>query len=218
MTNFFNKHWKVTLIFVFIIVSLVSVSGFQYIKNLNTTPAKSQPIYLKTEIFGFNGKSMHPNVVDGDMVCGLNEFVESDLVRGDLLFYTYHNGDLFLQRLIGFPEEIIAFDKGTVGMVKDSKFYPLKEDYLFQEIKTYKKITTPDNYFIQESVIAKDYYYLLGDNRIVAYDSRISGPVQLSKIISQALFKVETSEDQYLCEHLTKDKLFQNYRLRFNIE
>ncbi len=81
--------------------------------------------------------------------------------RGDIIsFYSKELGEMLCKRVIGLPGDTVSFYDGYV-YINDSLVY---EEYIGEDVET--------NSAINEFVVPKGCYFVLGDNRENSYDSR----------------------------------------------
>jgi len=147
-----QKHWQ-RLILTIAVIAIVQVACGQQ--------------YTRVKLSGY---SMKPNFTDGDMFV-IEEVHLADLKRGDLVLIE-NDGNVFIKRLIGLPNETISIRDGKVfinGVV-------LEEPY---EV-------VPPLYNIDEIKLDNDSYYILGDNRPDSSDSHSWGPVNGDAIKGKA--------------------------------
>ena len=124
--------------------------------------------YRRVEI---KGQGMEPNFSEGDML-RIIETSPEDLRRGDLLLVE-SDGTEIIKRLIGLPNETVSIHDGEVFI--DGK--PLAESY---EV-------IPPEYTMEQLKLAKDDYFVLGDNRPGSSDSHLWGPVKSRYIKGKAI-------------------------------
>lgn len=122
-------------------------------------------VFLLTQV---SGNDMFPAVKDGDLVFAYR--LQKDFSKNDVVVYRY-NGELRTGRILGRPGDVIMLDdSGTLtvnGTTQGGEIlYP-----------TYAK----ENY-TYPYVVPEDAYFLLGDYRTQAEDSRDFGPVYSSSI------------------------------------
>lgn len=135
-------------------------------------------------IVNVRGFSMIPTLREGDKVLVQKT---TDLKRFDLVAFKSGNGDTQIRRVIGLPEEKIAYTDDTL-MVNDQ---PIDEKFIIDEInesqrngKNYTEDFT--NRDLASSVmIPDDYYLVLGDNRPYATDSRHYGLIAKENVIGK---------------------------------
>ena len=122
------------------------------------------------------GASMEPTLTAGDRLL-LNRFayLHREPERGEMVVLKDpETGDLIVKRIVGLPCE-------TVVMQNDSAFvngHRLTEPYA--AITTGKMDKMP---LSKATVVPRDYYFVLGDNRSRSLDSRVFGPVPRSSIL-----------------------------------
>jgi len=132
------------------------------------------------------------------------------IVSGDSMFPTFHNGEYlvvdelsynlrspkrgeviifrfpedpskyFIKRIIGLPGETVTVSGGKVYVTSaDGEKSLISEPYL--TTATNKSSVTP---------LAKDQYFAMGDNRLVSYDSRYWGPLDIKYIRGRAYLRL----------------------------
>ena len=122
------------------------------------------------------GASMSPTLTAGDRLL-LNRFayLHRDPERGEMVVLKDpETGDLIVKRIVGLPCE-------TVVMQNESAFvngHRLVEPYA--AITTGKMDKMPLG---KATVVPRDFYFVLGDNRPRSVDSRVFGPVPRSSIL-----------------------------------
>ena len=131
------------------------------------------------------GTSMLPGLVDEDRLL-LNKFAYSrlgsllgdEIHRNDVVvfYYPYDVSKSYIKRVIAIPGDDVRIDLGTV-MVNGM---PLKETYvprMYQDERSFP-----------EQVVPQGEYFVLGDHRSVAADSRDFGMVPRKLIYGKAVF------------------------------
>jgi signal peptidase I len=122
------------------------------------------------------GASMYPTLTAGDRLL-LNRFayLHREPTRGELVVLKDpETGDLIVKRIVGLPCE-------TVVMQSDSAFVNGRR--LFEPYAVTITGRTNQGPFGKATVIPRDYYFVLGDNRGRSLDSRIFGPVPRESIL-----------------------------------
>lgn len=99
--------------------------------------------------------SMEPYIMVGDQLLAVKT-PAADLHRGDIVIF-YHDGTLYIKRLIGMPDEIIDIKEGTI--------------FVNGEILNEPYVVNNDTYS-GTFMIPSDSYLFLGDNRINSNDAR----------------------------------------------
>lgn len=143
--------------------------------------------------FDVGGVSMEPTYHPGDQIALTHISQDVRLQRGDVVTFTLSSGqavqaggaipttDVMIKRIVGLPGDRLSIDHGQVS-VNGS---PLVEHYLAAGVKT----DTVDGKPI-DMVIPENEYFLLGDNRGQAIDSRNFGLVartQISGIVGKII-------------------------------
>lgn len=152
--------------------------------------------------FFVQGSSMEPNFEDSQyLIIGEFGYKETDIavsdnfhfsikpwkeiVRQDAIVFRYPKNpeQFFIKRIIGLPEEAVEVRNGKViiyngthpdGFVLDESAY------------IGPGVLTQDSRRIQ---LKEDEYFVMGDNRMFSYDSRVIGPINKDKIIGRVLIR-----------------------------
>ncbi|MBO0438899.1 signal peptidase I [Candidatus Enterococcus ikei] len=135
------------------------------------------------------GFSMIPTLREKDRVLIQKT---TDLKRFDLVAFKSGNGNTQIRRVIGLPEEKIAYTDDTL-FVNDQ---PVDEKFIMDEInesqrngKNYTEDFT--NRTLTSAVAIPDGYYLvLGDNRPYATDSRHYGLIAKENVIGKVVMQL----------------------------
>ena len=121
-----------------------------------------------------DGRSMEPTFIDNDF------FLVNKIT---LLLRTPHRGDIvqaegvdhasvIIKRVIGLPGETVSLDHTGVNITEpNGKKFHLDEPYLAKDTIT----TTTDDKPTVFTTVPSDSYFLMGDNRPMSVDSRVSG-------------------------------------------
>ena len=128
------------------------------------------------------GRSMEPTYTNSDFLLCTRS---TDPERFDIITFRAREDMLgeretgiSLRRVIGLPGETVAIlEDGTVTV--DGQ--PLEEAYLASQENTYRPAGQ------NTLTLAEGEYYVLGDNRLEAVDSRDYGPLPASEILGRAL-------------------------------
>jgi signal peptidase I len=132
------------------------------------------------------GISMLPRLEDSDRLF-INKFVYriSSIQRGDVVVFHYPRDPekSYIKRVIALPGDRIRIDLGTVYV----NGHRVDEPYVPEEFRDYKSF--------KEMTLESGYYFVLGDHRCVASDSRDFGPVERKLIYGKAVFIYWPSKD-----------------------
>jgi len=129
---------------------------------------------------------MLPRLEDRDRLF-INKFLYhfSAIERGDVVVFRYPRDPekSYIKRVIALPGDHIRIDRGTVWLNEA----PLHEDYVPARYR--------DSRSMPEMVVPPDFYFVLGDHRNVASDSREFGPVARDLIYGKAVFVYWPAKD-----------------------
>jgi signal peptidase I len=125
------------------------------------------------------GTSMLPRLVDQDRLV-INKFIYhfAAIERGDVVVFHYpRNPQIsYIKRIVAIPGDTVRIDRGQV-YVNDK---PLSEPYVPEEFRDFRSF--------EQMVVPKNEYFVLGDHRSIASDSRDFGTVKRSLIYGKATF------------------------------
>jgi signal peptidase I len=132
------------------------------------------------------GTSMLPRLVDQDRLF-INKFVYhfSAIERGDVVVFRYPRNQQisYIKRVVALPGDRIQIDRGQL-FVNDQ---PVKESYVPEEFRDTKSL--------EPMIVPQNEYYVLGDHRSIASDSREFGPVRRDLIYGKATFIYWPAQD-----------------------
>ena len=126
-------------------------------------------------VFGItttHGVDMSPAVKDGDIVVYFR--INSNYACGDIVVFK-HNGKDYVSRIAAVKGDILS--KGNNGrLIFNERIHPInKDEGLFYETSARRKINYP-------ITIKDNEYFVLGDKRDTAEDSRYFGVIKKSQI------------------------------------
>jgi signal peptidase I len=127
------------------------------------------------------GISMLPRLEDRDRLF-INKFVYhfESIKRGDVVVFLHPSPldphQSYIKRVVALPGDRIRIDSGHVFV--NGK--PIREPYVPPEFR--------DDHSMPEMTVPLDCYFVLGDHRNIASDSRYFGPVDRSLIYGKAVF------------------------------
>lgn len=124
------------------------------------------------------GTSMEPTFEPGQIVVALKD---SPLKKGDLIAF-YYNNEVLLKRVIGLPGDMILIQKDGTVFVNHQK---LQEPYITS--KSFGQCNIQFPYQVPENK-----YFVLGDHRATALDSRSSsiGCIPKNLVIGKVSMRV----------------------------
>lgn len=157
----FSKKDLIPLIVIIILIIVGYYGTKYYIRN-------------RYDYYIVEGESMLPNIADGTEV-KVDKYKK--ISRYDIVVIDIGNHEI-IKRVIGIPGDNIKF-------TKDDKFYingTEITEYPFKTVGTTRNID-------EEITLDYQFYYVLGDNRDIAYDSRTFGKVSKNQIIGVAEVK-----------------------------
>lgn len=134
-----------------------------------------------------DGRSMYPTLEDGEVGL-MNVFSAkfTDIDRFDVVVaYNEESGENWVKRVIGLPRDTV-YAKDDVVYVNG---LPIEEPYL--DTDYVNQIRERGDYFTQDFdkiTLGEDEYFLMGDNRVVSYDSRRVGPFKRDDIKGKGIF------------------------------
>jgi len=132
------------------------------------------------------GTSMLPRLVNQDRLF-INKFVYhfSAVERGDVVVFRYpRNPQIsYIKRVIALPGDQVAIEHGQV--IVNGK--PVEEPYVPEEFR--------DTRSFEAQVVPEGQYFVLGDHRSIASDSRDFGTVKRELIYGKAQFIYWPSQD-----------------------
>jgi len=125
------------------------------------------------------GDSMVPTLNDGNiMILNKIGYKINGLKRFDIVVIEYQ-GEKLIKRVIGMPGEHVEYKNDELyidgNLIEEGYERDDTDDFILQEIKCSKNK-------LECSVIPKDMYLVLGDNRSISKDSRSIGLVSSSDI------------------------------------
>ena len=126
------------------------------------------------------GPSMQPTLSEGNVVLLNKAFYNFfDVKRNDIISFEYDGTKYLVKRVIGLPGETVEYKDGVLlinGKKVEDEYAKITEDFSLVDI--------------DESVIPKDHYFVLGDNRVNSLDGRKIGLISKEKIIGKAIFRI----------------------------
>lgn len=164
MRGLLSFLWEITKIVVIALVIVLPIRYFLF-----------QPFLVR-------GQSMEPNFSSGDyLIIDQLSYRIREPQRGEVIVFKYPNipSQRYIKRIIGLPGETIEIRDGQVfvsGTVLDETDYLF--DFNFTDNKGFKSATLADNE-----------YFVMGDNRLASYDSRVWGVLPRQNIIGRVFIR-----------------------------
>lgn len=150
----FSKKELIILISIIVVIIIGYFGSKYYVDN-------------RFDYYIVEGNSMNPNIKDKAEV-KVDKFAKTD--RFDIVVIDLGDHEI-VKRVIGIPGDSLKFTKD------DKLFINNKEvDYPFEILGTTRSVE-------EEITLDYQFYYVLGDNRDDAYDSRSFGKVSKSQIV-----------------------------------
>ena len=132
------------------------------------------------------GTSMLPRLVDQDRLF-INKFVYhfESIGRGDVVVFRYPRDTRisYIKRVVAVPGDRIQIDRGQL-FVNDKL---VDESYVPEEYRDTKSL--------EPMIVPTNEYFVLGDHRSIASDSREFGPVRRDLIYGKATFIYWPAQD-----------------------
>jgi len=150
--------------------------------------------------------SMNPTMEPGDrVVANLNYYHSNPIQQGDIVAFNSTQGGIWAFRVIGLPNDSVEIKEGKVYVNNHLNKLTTKGEYIlydqevieYQEqlnptktIKTlrYKKILMAGTQTFDKIWIPEKEYFLMGDNRDNALDSRFIGTIKEADILGRVIY------------------------------
>ncbi|MBD3244694.1 MAG: signal peptidase I [Candidatus Moranbacteria bacterium] len=162
---------------------LIEIGGIILMAFLVVVPVR----YFIIQPFIVKGASMQPNFYDGEYLI-VNEigWRVKEAERGEVIVFKNprNNGEYFIKRIIGLPDERIVIKGGVIKIYNDQ--YP--NGFLLDETNY-----LPDSRVTSGNIdetLGEDEYFVLGDNRGASSDSRYWGPLPEKLVVGKTWIRV----------------------------
>ena len=181
------KNKIIKLISTILSVVLVVLSCFLLVKNL---------FFFEVMVVG---SSMDSTLINGEMGYAIKVNNLTKIEKNDIIIF-YQDDKEVIKRVIGEPLDKIKIT--NEGIYVNDTF--VEETYLDEEDKKYTYA-----YFslYNEVTLGKDEYFVLGDNRLVSYDSRYYGPIKRENISGKLVLINAITEDTDELDNIDKEMI-----------
>jgi len=164
------------------------------------------PTSTGIQTFKIPTPSMTPTMQPGDrVVASLNYYDNNIIQQGDIVVFNSPQGGIWTFRVIGMPNDSIEVREGKVYVNNQLNELTTTGEYVlddqeviqYQEhlsptktIKTlrYKKIKMTDTQTFDKIRVPENEYFLMGDNRDNAFDSRFLGTIKRDDILGRVIY------------------------------
>jgi signal peptidase I len=164
------------------------------------------PASTGIQTFKIPTPSMNPTMQPGDrVVASLNYYDNNPIQQGDIVVFNSPQSGIWTFRVIGLPSDSIEIKEGKVyvnnqlNQLTTTGEYVLDDQEVIQyqeqlnstkTIKTlrYKKIIMTDTQTFDRIRVPENEYFLMGDNRDNAYDSRFIGTIKKGDILGRVIY------------------------------
>jgi signal peptidase I len=158
------------------------------------------------QTFNIPTPSMHPTIQPKDkIVTSLKYYDSHQIQQGDIVIFNSPKGGIWVFRVIGLPNDSIEIKEGKVYInnylsdltpaneyILDNQEIVEYEESLNQnkKIRTlrFKNISLTSSQTFEKIKVPDNEYFLMGDNRDNAYDSRFIGTIKREDILGRVLY------------------------------
>ena len=140
--------------------------------------------YFLFQPFFVRGQSMEPNFENGDyLIIDEISYRFSEPKRGEVVVFKYPNNpsQRYIKRIIGLPGETVEIKEGSVIIYRQDEGQVLDESsYLVSSVKTSGSLRLS---------LDEGEYFVLGDNRLLSFDSRRWGSLKRENIVGKVFVR-----------------------------
>lgn len=133
--------------------------------------------------FLVNGASMYPTFETGDyLIVDQLSYKLHEPDRGDVVIFKFplDESKFFIKRVIGLPGERVMIEGKDVFIeTSDGNRFQLEEEFIELDVDS-----------LQDTLLADDEYFVMGDNRLQSLDSRAWGPLKQEYIVGRAYLRL----------------------------
>lgn len=164
------------------------------------------PASTGIQTFKIPTPSMNPTMQPGDrVVASMNYYDNNPIQQGDIVVFNSPQGGVWTFRVIGLPKDSIEIKEGKVYVNSKVSELTKNEEYVlddqeviqYQEqvnltksIRTlrYKNVVMTDTRTFEKMTVPENEYFLMGDNRDNAFDSRFLGTIKKDDILGRVIY------------------------------
>jgi len=158
------------------------------------------------QTFKIPSTSMNPTIQPGDrVVASLNYYGNNPIEQGDIVIFKSPEGEIWNFRVVALPNDSVEVKDGKVYINNTLSELTLIKEYIlddreviqYQEyinerktIKTlrFKKDLVSDAETFEKVKVPDNEYFLMGDNRDNALDSRFIGTIKKADILGRVIY------------------------------
>jgi signal peptidase I len=131
-------------------------------------------VRVAVRIYSVPSQSMQPSLSAGDLIV-VTPYWRQEPARGDVIVFHSpgSDGERVVKRVIAIPGDLVDSDADLVRVGG----HPIPETYLAPGTRTRN---------VPPQLVPSDHFFVLGDNREVALDSRTWGPIPRRLIAGRA--------------------------------
>ncbi len=158
------------------------------------------------QTFNIPTPAMHPTMQPGDKVVASLRYYDNNPIRqGDIVVFNSPRGGIWTFRVIGLPGDSIEIREGKVYLNSGLNELAADVEYILdnQEVIQYreqlnpakiiltlrhKNLAFPEPRTYGKTLVPENEYFLMGDNRDNAFDSRFIGTIKESDILGRVIY------------------------------
>ena len=188
-----------------IFVALLFIAGaVLYFKNKNT--------------YRISGSSMNPTLMINDTLrADPDAYKQQAPTRGDVVVYKSSDNYVVIGRVVGVPGDHISFEDsklyvnekpahnkpGTTVQSEDGTYFEEVMEALKEPAYPVWYLQVEDKFISKGTFdVGDDHFFIMGDNRDFAKDSRVTGPVIRGQILGRAKKIVDSDKAERIGREL----------------
>jgi signal peptidase I len=195
LTDYELKSYNKWYVYVSFVIILVIIRTFLDL-----------PTSTGIQTFKIPTPSMIPTMQPGDrVVASLNYYDNNQIQQGDIVVFNSPKGGIWTFRVIGMPNDSVEIKEGKVYVNNQLNELTTKDQYILddQEViryqeqlsptKTittlrYKNVMMTSTRTFDKVKVPENEYFLMGDNRDNALDSRFIGTIKNDDILGRVIY------------------------------